>query len=255
MSIRLPCFHSVVHDLELRDTPSPVSLVSLASNTFVPNTMGLLDALNLHELLWKHQIIPSDISAKSVLLAEDPDVLGATGFLSDIEAAHMPQDAEFFKPEYSSSAMKDEGNLPPISIMEAPNKRRMAFLRQGCAAVVGNSQFMAIELLQAAITSQTIQHTAEHDIELFTWVLGYCMLRKLCNKVYAIQKEGTEHKFMKESFWTAFGEYESEDILWSRQMAKPFAWCNNRASGFMEPFFQEHVLLVLQLLLQDIISS
>ncbi|TFY74787.1 hypothetical protein EWM64_g9225 [Hericium alpestre] len=207
---------------------------------------GLLDALEAHEFLWKQQILHRDVSAGNILLAQDADALGAAGFLHDIEFAHMPPDAELSTLEHVAPVTKYNDNLRPVGITEIAIRRRTTFQTQRGAALT----FMAVELLQAAQWKQAIEHTPEHDIESFIWVLGYCVLRKLYSEAYAIKQSGYEYMSMRKRFSKAFGQLALDNIIENRNSGGPVRWCNAKEAGPMEPFFQDHISEPLRDLLQ-----
>ncbi|TFY76402.1 hypothetical protein EWM64_g7610 [Hericium alpestre] len=215
---------------------------------------GLISALDAHQFLWKQQILHRDISAGNILLAEDPEDLGAARFLNDIEFAHMPPNAELSSLEYIPPVTKYNDNLRPVGITESATRRRTTFETQRGAALTGTFQFMAIDVLEAAFAKRSVEHTPEHDVESFAWVLGYCISRKLYNRAYAIKKAGPEYTSMKASFTEAFGSLSLRGILSSRRAASPFSWCNETISGPMEPFFRDHISEPLRRLLSTLQS-
>ncbi|KAH9843515.1 uncharacterized protein C8Q71DRAFT_852053 [Rhodofomes roseus] len=178
--------------------------------------------VEVHEYLCSKGIIHGDISAGNLLLWPGPSAKAA-GFLSDFDLAHF-----------------DESVLPhaqekPVDIASEVKHASVTENTRGHIPVTGTLQFMALELLGSAFSKKAIEHTAAHDLEAISYVLGYTVLRQLTSGQGCPGPLG-------EYFKKVFGAMSLLDIMEWRGSGSPLKWAvSNSWDEEVEAFLSQHV--------------
>lgn len=96
---------------------------------------------------------------------------------------------------------------------------------------------MAIAILQAIVNHKPIEHTLEHDMESFIWVLSYAIPRKIL-KVTEAPNETAKHPLRQQiatDFKDCFGSLSVSDIAKSRKALVPLGFFDER-EAFLSPY-------------------
>ncbi|EIM90642.1 uncharacterized protein STEHIDRAFT_152354 [Stereum hirsutum FP-91666 SS1] len=192
---------------------------------------GLRSAVQAHQFLFDQDIMYRDITPENILLAKDSgDVQpGREGFLSDLDFC-LVEDEHHFKSETThADAIQDirdvSGDVPTGSVAK-------------CGAIrTGSVHFMAIEILDAIFDERPIEHSVEHDIESFIWVLAYAVMRKILKVTEAL--DAAKHSGRKQldaDFKQSFGSLPIAEIALSRRNAGPFDFIINDKQKFLSPY-------------------
>lgn len=102
----------------------------------------------------------------------------------------------------------------------------------------GSVQFMAIDMLWALDMNKAIEHTVEHDLESFIWVLAYAVMRRILKATEC--PETGEHSArgrLERDFERSFGSLESvKEIGLSRLNMDPLEFIMHNDQDFFTPY-------------------
>ncbi|KAH8094557.1 hypothetical protein BXZ70DRAFT_948014 [Cristinia sonorae] len=136
------------------------------SNSYLEIVKGVRAALIGHHDLLNQGILHRDINPGNILLSVEPSPTpGEEGILMDLEFARI-----------QTTVTQDVQEHPQRdgSIVHSTHSK--------CGAVMtGTVQFMAIELVEAMMDDNVIEHQVHHDMESIIWVLAYAIGRRLIN--------------------------------------------------------------------------
>ncbi|TFY67138.1 hypothetical protein EVJ58_g1825 [Rhodofomes roseus] len=187
--------------------------------------------VEVHEYLCSKGIIHGDISAGNLLLWPGPSAKAA-GFLSDFDLAHF-----------------DESVLPhaqeePVNMASKVKHTNVTDDTRGHIPVTGTLQFMALELLGSISSKKSIGHTAAHDLESISYVLGYTALRRLTSS------QGCP-ELLDKYFKKVFGAMSLLDIMECRESGAPLVWAvktswDNQVQTFIAQHLSRPVLHVMR---------
>lgn len=99
---------------------------------------------------------------------------------------------------------------------------------------------MAIDILQAIVKNKSIEHTVEHDMESFVWVLAYAIMRKIIKVTEA--PETAKNPYRQQivtDFHQSFGRLSVLDIASSRKSFGPFQFIVDDSEDFLPPYLSD----------------
>ncbi|VDC03094.1 unnamed protein product [Peniophora sp. CBMAI 1063] len=198
---------------------------------------GFKAALDGHAALFAKGMIHRDISAGNILLSEDPNV---HGFLSDVEFAwvsqiakaepanahdSVPENQNEYVQQYRAYNSRNPGVVP--ANIERPERHIFVDAKRG-AEMTGTQLFMAVDILQAITLNAQLRHGVYHDIESFTYVLGYTVIRHYESDP---KTDAVARKYLQKIYREAFGHVSVEAIERSRRAIDtaehPLGWLSH----------------------------